>query len=219
MHRVARLFSGQPAHYQLGRCDQRLRILARGERARGLVDRGPDPRVSSAAAQVPTHPRVDLPVVGRRVRLEQRRRGQGLPGLAVTALHNVAAVPSVANGVDDTPRCSLDCRDGLPYRPLGRGLAGLRVAPVDQDGASRAEARSAAELRAVHPEDVAKYQSSGVFACRSSTSTSAPLTTSFICDLPRPEPAGPFAWLAGSRQPGWSRPHRMMVIPRYVMRR
>ena len=121
------------------------------------MDRRTDPRIRAAAAQVPAHPRVDRRVVWRRVRLEQRHRGQRLPGLAVTALHDVAAVPRVADRVDHRAGGTLDRRHRLADRTLGRGLARLHVAPVDQHRARRAEAGAAAELRAVQAEDVPEH--------------------------------------------------------------
>ena len=130
---------------------------SRLERVGGGMNRGADPRVRAAPAEVATHPRVDRRVVGRRVGLEQRHRGQRLSWLAVAALHDVAAVPGVAYGVDHRTRGALDRRDGLPDRPLGGGLTRLRVPAVDQDRARRAEAGSTAELRPVQTKHVSDH--------------------------------------------------------------
>ena len=157
MDRVDQLLGREPAVFELGRSDERRGLGARGQRVGGGVNRGADPRIGPAAAEVPAHPRVDLRVVGGRVRLEQRHRGQRLPRLAVAALHDVAAVPRVADRVDHRTGGALDRRHPLSDRPLGRGLARLRVAPVDQHRARRAEAGPAPELRAVQAEDVPEH--------------------------------------------------------------
>ena len=66
-------------------------------------------------------------------------------------------MPRVADRVDHGARGPFDRRNGLSHRSLGHGLAGLRVASVDQHGARRAEPGSAAELRAVQTEDVPEH--------------------------------------------------------------
>jgi len=83
-----------------------------------------------------------------------------LRGELVAADVRERAVPlpdGTADGVDDRAGGSLDRRHDLSDRPLDRRLAGLRVAPVDQHRARRAEAGSAAELRPVQTDDVAEH--------------------------------------------------------------
>jgi hypothetical protein len=157
MDGVRHLISRQPLHLGVRGSDERARIVACSECAGGLSNGRPDPRIGAAAAQVPAHPRVDRLVVRARIRLEQRDCCKRLPRLAVTALHDVAAVPGVAHRVDHRTRRSLDRRDGLAHRSLGRGLAGLHVAAVDQHRAGRAEPISAAELRAMQTKDVPEH--------------------------------------------------------------
>jgi hypothetical protein len=67
---IRQLIGRQPPHLRLLRSDERTRIIARGEGSGGLVNGRPDSRIGAAAAQVAAHPRVDLRIVGRRVRLE-----------------------------------------------------------------------------------------------------------------------------------------------------
>src|SRR4051812_4491625 len=66
-------------------------------------------------------------------------------------------MPGVPHRVDHRARGTLDGRHYLANRLVGRGLAGLRVLPVEQHRAGRAEAGAAAELRALHPERLAEY--------------------------------------------------------------
>ncbi len=66
-------------------------------------------------------------------------------------------MPGAANGVDDRTGGSLDGGDGLPDRPLGRCLTRLLVVSVDEYRAGRAEAGSAAELRAMQTKDVPEH--------------------------------------------------------------
>jgi hypothetical protein len=67
MDGVVRLFDSQAAPLELGRRDERPGVIARSESVSGLVNRGPDPWVRAAPAQVAAHPLVDLRVVGGRV--------------------------------------------------------------------------------------------------------------------------------------------------------
>jgi hypothetical protein len=67
MDRVRHLIWRQPMHLGVRGSDERARIIARGDRVGGVVDRGSDPGIGAAAAQVPAHPLVDLRVAGGRV--------------------------------------------------------------------------------------------------------------------------------------------------------
>src|SRR5207237_9119811 len=108
-------------------------------------------------AQVPAHPLVDLGLVWGWVRLEKRDRREGLAGLAVPALHDVSAVPSVADGIDYAPGGSLYGGHSLADGALSSYLARLHVATVDQNRARGAEAGAAPELRAAHLKYVSEH--------------------------------------------------------------
>ena len=185
MDRVARLLGRQAAHLELGR-GRPARPDGRPRRAcpppresrPGCADR----RRSGTGSRSST--RRSSTSSGAAIRLEQRHRGQGLPGLAVAALHDVAAVPRVADRVDDRTGGSLDRRDGLADRTFGR-RSGRTSCCARRSGRcrprrSRRRTRTSCHAGRGRP---ASTHSSGVFACRSSTSTSAPLTTRFIWDL------------------------------------
>src|SRR5258706_16338437 len=119
-----------------------------------MVNRAAYPRVRAARPQVAFHPPSDRCVVRRGVRGQQRHRRERLAGLAVAALHDVSAIPSIPNRVDDRPGDALNGGDGLADGTTGRRLAGLLVLAVDQDGARGTEAGATAELRSVKPEYV-----------------------------------------------------------------
>ncbi len=100
VHRIGHLLGRQPVHLRLRGRRERARIVPGGQDRRRVVDRCSDPRIGPAAAEIAAHPLTDRGVVGRRVRAQQRHRGQRLAGLAVAALHDVAAVPRVADRID-----------------------------------------------------------------------------------------------------------------------
>ena len=89
-------------------------------------------------------------------------------------------MPCVAHRVYHWSRSALDRDDRLTDRPLGRCLTRFRVLSVKQDRAGRAIADSATKLRPCIPSTSRKTHSSGVFAWRSATSTSAPLMVNFM---------------------------------------
>ena len=74
----------------------------------GDVDRILDARIRAATAQVAVHPHRDLGSIRNWIRLQQRNRSQRLARLTITTLHDVAAIPRVADGVDDRPGGALD---------------------------------------------------------------------------------------------------------------
>ncbi len=157
MDRIGQLLRGQRGHLQLRAGGQRLRGAARRKGLGGLRDGMPDARVGAAPAQVPVHPLADGRVVGRGVRRQERGGGQGLAGLAVSALDDVAPVPRVPDRVDDRAGGTFDGGDRLARRGSGRCLARLGVAPVDQHRARRALPDPAAVLRAVQFQHVPQH--------------------------------------------------------------
>jgi hypothetical protein len=151
-------------------------MSTRRQRLSGNADRVLDTWVRATAAQVAIHPRRDLGGIRSRVRLQQRYRGQRLPGLTIAALDDVASIPSVADRVDHWPGYVLDRDDGLADGSVGRGLAGFHISSVDQDRACGTVTDSATKLGSVLSNTSRRTHSSGVLAWRSSTSTSVPLT-------------------------------------------
>src|SRR6202000_3383934 len=87
--------------------------------------------------------------MGRVVLRQRSGGGQGLAGLAVSALDHVAPVPRVPDRVDDRAGSAFDGGDRLADGGPGLGLARLGVAPVDQHRARRALPDPAAVLRPV----------------------------------------------------------------------
>jgi len=84
-----------------------------------------------------------------------RNRGsKSLSSLTVAALYDVAAMPSLTNGVDHRPRDSLDGNHLLTDGALCRDLARFGVSPVNQNRACCAEPGATAELRAAQLKDV-----------------------------------------------------------------
>ena len=175
----AALLRGQPPHLEVRRSDERLRSRLRRAcpRPRGSPPGSADRCRSGTGCRSSTRRSSRRPGTGP-TRAARPPPASGRAGSTRTARRCGGA--SVADRIDDRTGGALDRGDGLADRPLGRRLAGLCVAPVDQHRARRAEAGAAAELRAVQTEDVPEHPQQRVFACRSSTSTSAPLTTSFI---------------------------------------
>jgi hypothetical protein len=100
-----------------------LRLRSRGERRRpparcqsvgGSAYRILDARIRSPTTQVAIHPHRDLGGIRSRIRLKQRHCSQRLAWLTVTTLDDVAAIPRVADCVDDRPGGSLDSEYLLP---------------------------------------------------------------------------------------------------------
>ena len=155
--RIGQLLRRQRRHLQLREGGQRLRGAARGQGLGGLGDGVPDARVGAAPAQVPVHPLADGRVIGRLVLRQERGGGQGLAGLAVSALDHVAPVPRVPDRVDDRAGSAFDGGDRLADGGPGRCLARLGVAPVDQHRARRALPDPAAVLRPVQFQHVPQH--------------------------------------------------------------
>jgi hypothetical protein len=60
---------------------------------RRLVDRCPDPDVSSAAADIAAHGMVNIEIGGTRFLFKQRNGGHDLAGLAIATLNDVQFFP------------------------------------------------------------------------------------------------------------------------------
>jgi hypothetical protein len=126
--------------------------------------------------RLPFHPHRDRCVIRRSIRLKQRDGRQRLARLTVATLDDVAAIPRVADCVDHRARRSLNRNNRLTDGSLSRGLARRGVASVDQNGCTRSNIQFRSQpFVPCMPSTSRKTHSSGVFAWRSSTSTSAPL--------------------------------------------
>jgi hypothetical protein len=98
-------------------------------------------------------------------------------------------------------RGALDRRDRLGDRPLGRGLARLRVAPVDQHHARSAEPGPAPELSPAQTDDVPEHpQQWGLRVTVVNLELSA-VHDKLHLDLPRAEPSSAVARAARSPRP------------------
>src|SRR5438067_88003 len=100
------------------------------------MDGGANARVGAAAADVAAHGGVDVVVGGVGGFGEERRRGHDLPGLAVTALGNVAEEPSALAGMVGGLREPFDGDDRVSDRVAHRGDAGTGGGPVEVHRAS-----------------------------------------------------------------------------------
>src|SRR6185369_3424027 len=120
---------------------------------RGLLDRGTDPRVGPAAADVAFHGLVDLRVGGIRVALQQRGGRHDLPGLAVAALRDAVVDPGRLQRAADGLGADRFDRDDLAVRNRrDRRDARAHSLAVHVNGAGAAERHAAAELAARQPE-------------------------------------------------------------------
>src|ERR1700749_2086164 len=70
-----------------------LNTTSRRMTGRGALDGVADPHIGAAAADVSRHRGVDVRIVRRGSSIEQRARRHDLPGLAVTALHDLEFEP------------------------------------------------------------------------------------------------------------------------------
>lgn len=124
---------------------------------RGIVDRGADPRIGAAAAQVARHPVVDIGIGRLRHIGQQVKRLHHLPRLAIAALRDLMVGPGGLHGMERGR--GADAFDGGDARALeiaGKGLAGPHGLPVDQHGAGAAQGLAAAVFGAGQPDDIAE---------------------------------------------------------------
>src|SRR5258708_525005 len=153
-HRRRRLRSGIPD----GIRGPRLASLLDGRRhLRRVLDGLADARIGAAAANVPRHRLVDIGIGGSRYLHEQRTGGHDLPGLTVAALHDLEIEPGLLDllarrGV----AAGLDGSDGMADGGAHRHHAGSPGDAIQVHGAGAAQRGAAAELGAVHAEQVAQ---------------------------------------------------------------
>ena len=158
--------------------DESCRAVPARKGRRGVVDRAPNALIGAAPAKVAVHPPTKRGVVGGSIRIEQRDRREGLARLAVTALHDVVAMPRITHRVGDRPGHTLNGGDLLADGAPGLRLAGLLVLSVHEDRARSTEPASQPNFVPFRPRTSRRTHSSGVEACRSSTSKSEPFTVS-----------------------------------------
>jgi len=107
--------------------DESCRAVPARKGRRGVVDRAPNALIGAAPAKVAVHPPTKRGVVGGSIRIEQCDRREGLARLAVTALHDVVAMPRITHRVGDRPGHTLNGDDLLADGAPGLRLAGLLV--------------------------------------------------------------------------------------------
>src|SRR4051812_10961102 len=129
-------------------------------RAGGDLDRGLNPVVTGAAADISRHRRVDLLERGAWSVREQGSRGHDLPGLAVATLHDIDLQPGLLQS--GTHGCFTNVLDGgdsgiaqTSHRRLARALGG--AVHMDRAGSAKSRATSVlgsheTELIAQHPQ-------------------------------------------------------------------
>src|SRR3569623_1691794 len=112
-------------------------------RAGSHLDRGLNPVVTGAAADISRHRRVDLLQRGTWSVREQGSRGHDLPGLAVATLHDIHLQPGLLQ--PGTHGCFTNVLDGgnsgVAQTSHGRLARALRGA-VHMDGAGSTKARA-----------------------------------------------------------------------------
>src|SRR5579859_129749 len=123
-----------------------------------MLDPLANAHIGAAAANIPGHRRIDVPIVGRGILREQRRGRHDLPGLAVPALHDLEIEPRLL----DLGACG--CRSHALYRGDGPiadrahgELTGSDRDAVQMNRACAAQGNPATEFRARHPENVTQH--------------------------------------------------------------
>jgi hypothetical protein len=100
-NRIRQVFGRQWRKLRLRPRDKRPRMTTRCQSAGSSADSFFDARVRAAPAQISVHPHPDRRGIWCSVRLQQRDSRQRLARLTVAALDDVAAIPRVADCVDD----------------------------------------------------------------------------------------------------------------------
>src|SRR6266545_3123066 len=127
-----------------------------GRQFRGAMDRGPDARISAAAADI-GDPAVDVLVAGPRILFEQCHRRHDLPGLAIAALRHVELDPSELYRMRAVAREALDRGDGLVADARRRDAAGAQRQAIDEHRAGAALRDAAAIFGAGELERIAQH--------------------------------------------------------------
>src|SRR5947209_10311157 len=130
--------------------------LSSAEHRRRFVDRGANPLIGRAAADIAVHGIVDVAVRRFRSLRQKADRRHDLTGLAIAALHDIEITPCGAHRLGHFALHALDRRDRAP-----RGIADLRLTgalrlAVDMHGAGAALGDAAAEFRTGHIERIAE---------------------------------------------------------------
>src|SRR6267378_4677042 len=123
---------------------------------RRRMDRGSDPRIRAAAAEV-GHGLVDVPVRRIGLRAQQRHCGEDLAALAVSALRHLMLDPGLLHRVElPALRKAFDRHDALASGCGRRERARAHRLAVHVNGAGAALPDAAAELGTLHVEHVAQ---------------------------------------------------------------
>src|ERR1700755_3497228 len=109
----------------------------------GLFDRGPDPHIGAATADIAGHRHIDVRIARLRMRGKQRSGRHDLAGLAVAALHDVEIEPCLLDlAARGRVADRFDCRDLACADGCDRRYARAHRLAIEMDGA-RATLRDA----------------------------------------------------------------------------
>ncbi len=101
-----------------------------------LLDGFTNPDIGAAATDISGHGGIDVSIVGRRRRSEQRGRRHDLPGLAVAALNDFEIEPGLLHlGADRCGADAFDCGDGASAHRTDRQQTGAHGLAVDMHSA------------------------------------------------------------------------------------
>ena len=148
-----------------------------------------NPRISSAAANIPAHRLVNIVIRGLRILRQQHRRAHDLSRLAISALRHVHFNPSLSAADASSCRRALRWWSPASLRARHRRHAGTNRLPIQMHRARPAQRHPAAKFRAGHRQSESrKTHSSGVDGS-TSTCTDFPFTKKLVIIFSPCEPS------------------------------